>query len=192
MSGQRRGKIARLPRSVRDQLNLRLDDGWDAGQILPWLNDLPEVREVLARHFNGASISPQNLSAWRQGGFNEWLLFHQFLESVERAKLTCLRKPQGNVALHRWIAKGTAAADQLQTRPANCQSDQRPTAGADNAGIRAMAGRSSPRCQTTRTNRACLARCLASAPFAAPNPSAIPAAGRARRGKFPAAREHNV
>jgi len=84
MSDQRRGKIARLPRSIRDQLNVRLDDGQDADQILPWLNDLPEVREVLARHFNGASISPQNLSAWRQGGFNEWLLFHQFIESAER------------------------------------------------------------------------------------------------------------
>jgi len=84
MSDQRRGKIARLPRSIRDQLNVRLDDGQDADQILPWLNDLPEVREVLKQHFNGASISPQNLSAWRQGGFNEWLLFHQFLESAER------------------------------------------------------------------------------------------------------------
>jgi hypothetical protein len=30
---------------------------------------LHEVREVLARHFNGAPISKQNLSAWRQGGF---------------------------------------------------------------------------------------------------------------------------
>jgi hypothetical protein len=84
MSDQRRGKIARLPRSIRDELNVRLDDGQDADQVLPWLNELPEVRDVLKQHFNGAPISPQNLSGWRQGGFNEWLLFHQFLESAER------------------------------------------------------------------------------------------------------------
>jgi hypothetical protein len=83
-SEQRRGKIARLPRSIREQLNVRLDDGQDAAQILPWLNALPEVRDSLARHFNGAPISAQNLSAWRQGGFNEWLLLHQVLDSAER------------------------------------------------------------------------------------------------------------
>jgi hypothetical protein len=82
MSDQRRGKIARLPRSVRDQLNVRLDDGHDADQILPWLNDLPEVREVLAKQFNGAPVSPQNLSGWRQGGFQEWLLHRQYIDSA--------------------------------------------------------------------------------------------------------------
>jgi hypothetical protein len=33
ISDQRRGKIARLPRSVRDQLNVHLDDGQGAEQI---------------------------------------------------------------------------------------------------------------------------------------------------------------
>jgi hypothetical protein len=82
MSDQRRGKIARLPRSIRDQLNVRLDDGQDADQILPWLNDLPEVREVFAKHFDGAPVGPQNLSGWRQGGFQEWLLHRQYLDSA--------------------------------------------------------------------------------------------------------------
>src|SRR5580658_6159689 len=82
MSDQRRGKIERLPRSIRDQLNVRLDDGKDADRILPWLNDLPEVREVLAKHFNGAPIGPQNLSGWRQGGFQEWLLHRQYLDTA--------------------------------------------------------------------------------------------------------------
>jgi hypothetical protein len=85
MSEQRRGKIARLPRDIRDQLNIRLDDGHEADQILPWLNELPQVRQVLAQHFNGAAISAQNLSAWRQGGFQEWLLHQEFLDSAERA-----------------------------------------------------------------------------------------------------------
>src|SRR5580704_6402933 len=82
MSEQRRGKIARLPRSIRDQLNVRLDDGQDAEQILPWLNILPEVQKTLAKHFNGAPVSAQNLSGWRQGGFQEWLLHRQYIESA--------------------------------------------------------------------------------------------------------------
>jgi hypothetical protein len=83
---QRRGKIARLPRSVRDQLNIRLDDGQEADQILPWLNDLPEVRQIIAERFNGAPVSAQNLSAWRQGGFQEWLLHCQFLDIAEHMR----------------------------------------------------------------------------------------------------------
>jgi hypothetical protein len=83
---QRRGKIARLPRSVRDQLNIRLDDGQEADQILPWLNDLPEVRQIITERFGGAPISAQNLSAWRQGGFQEWLLHSQFLDIAEHMR----------------------------------------------------------------------------------------------------------
>jgi hypothetical protein len=78
---QRRGKIARLPGNIREELNIRLDDGQEADEILTWLNALPEVREVLATQFEGSSISPQNLSAWRHGGFQEWLFQTQFIES---------------------------------------------------------------------------------------------------------------
>jgi hypothetical protein len=83
MNDQRRGKIGQIPRFIRDELNTRLDDGQDANQILPWLNGLPTVRELLARLFDGASITKQNLSAWRQGGFKEWLFFQQFIDSAE-------------------------------------------------------------------------------------------------------------
>jgi hypothetical protein len=79
---QRRGKIARLPRVIRDQLNARLDDGQEADDILPWLNALPEVTEIIATRFNGVPVSPQNLSAWRQGGFQEWLLHRQLLDTA--------------------------------------------------------------------------------------------------------------
>ncbi len=78
----RRGKIARLSRAVRDQLNIRLDDGQEAAEILPWLNDLPEVRQIISERFNGSPVSPQNLSAWRQGGFQEWLLHRELLDSA--------------------------------------------------------------------------------------------------------------
>jgi hypothetical protein len=69
----RTGKIARLPRDIRDQLNERLERSEPGPQLLQWLNALPEVKEVLKTDFDGVPISKQNLSEWRQGGFQEWL-----------------------------------------------------------------------------------------------------------------------
>jgi hypothetical protein len=69
----RNGKIARLPQAVRSQLNSRLQDGNDGKHILKWLNSLPEVRKVLQETFDGHPVNDQNLSDWRQGGFQEWL-----------------------------------------------------------------------------------------------------------------------
>jgi hypothetical protein len=68
----RNGKIARLPRHIRNQLNERLDRSEESPQLLEWLNALPEVQEVIKDHFAGVPISKQNLSEWRQGGFEEW------------------------------------------------------------------------------------------------------------------------
>lgn len=68
----RKGKIARLPRSIRDELNQRIHDGQPAGEILPWLNELPEVKVVLTRSFGGEPIGDQNLTNWRQGGYLDW------------------------------------------------------------------------------------------------------------------------
>jgi hypothetical protein len=67
------GKIGRLPKQVRDELNHRLDDGEPGGSIMEWLNGLPQVKLVLARDFGGGRISAQNLSNWRKGGFQHWL-----------------------------------------------------------------------------------------------------------------------
>ena len=50
------GKIARLPRTVREQLNRRLDDGEAAGPLLTWLNGLPETQSVLAEGFGGRAL----------------------------------------------------------------------------------------------------------------------------------------
>lgn len=72
MARARHGKIARLPRSVRELVNRRLEDGESAEQILSWLNAQAEVKAVLTQHFDGVEISPQNLSEWRAGGFAEW------------------------------------------------------------------------------------------------------------------------
>ena len=57
----RNGKIARLPRALRHELNCRLADNQDGGVTLNWLNALPEVKAVLARDFGGEPIGKQNL-----------------------------------------------------------------------------------------------------------------------------------
>jgi len=68
----RNGKIAKLPRDIRDQLNLRLHNGEDGPKLLKWLNHLPETKETLDFYFDGVPVTKQNLSAWRRGGFRQW------------------------------------------------------------------------------------------------------------------------
>lgn len=63
------GKIDNLPAAIRADLNARLDDGQPGSEILPWLNGLPEVKTELARRWNAAPITDQNLSNWRLGGY---------------------------------------------------------------------------------------------------------------------------
>ena len=67
------GKIARLPRNIRDELNQRLENGEPADTILPWLNALPEVQAMLADWFAASPVNRQNLTNWRQGGYLYWL-----------------------------------------------------------------------------------------------------------------------
>jgi hypothetical protein len=73
----RKGKIAGLPREIREELNERLADGQQGPAILPWLNGLPAVRDRLAARSRAdsgevAEITDGNLSEWRAGGYQEW------------------------------------------------------------------------------------------------------------------------
>ena len=79
---KRTGKIARLPHQLRDQLNQRLHNGEPGVDLIKWLNALPEVQALLAEHFNGVPISPQNLSEWNNGGFLDWLTTQELLEDA--------------------------------------------------------------------------------------------------------------
>lgn len=69
----RTGKIARLPREIRDHLNRRLQDGEPGIRLVEWLNGLEQVKHTLAEGFNGREINEQNLSEWKQGGYADWL-----------------------------------------------------------------------------------------------------------------------
>ena len=80
----RNGKIARLPREVRDELNRRLDNGEPGKQLVEWLNARPEVQALLQAGFDGRPISEQNLSEWKQGGYRDWLKQQERRELVRQ------------------------------------------------------------------------------------------------------------
>jgi hypothetical protein len=75
----RNGKIARVPGTIRAQLNSRMDKGEEGESLLAWLNGLPVVQEILKDSFEGTPISKQNLSEWRQGGFREWQVRQEWI-----------------------------------------------------------------------------------------------------------------
>lgn len=83
MSTARKGKIARLPAAIRRAVNQRLHAGEPASKIIAWLHTQEEVLRVLDDYFSEQPISPQNLSEWRQGGYQDWL---RGRERIERTK----------------------------------------------------------------------------------------------------------
>src|SRR5690348_602889 len=80
----RNGKIAQLPKAIRDELNQRLENGEQGPELLPWLNLLPETRELLTKKFAGQPVNKSNLSDWRQGGYREWLKDKSREERIQR------------------------------------------------------------------------------------------------------------
>ena len=78
----RNGKIAKLPYTVREDLNQRMDSGEDGAELLNWLNGLPEVQESLKANFDGVPVSKQNLCEWRQGGFREWQIRQELISQA--------------------------------------------------------------------------------------------------------------
>jgi len=79
----RTGKIARLPKPIRDQLNQRLANGELATTLVEWLNQQPDVQRIITEQFAGLPIRPQNLSEWRKGGYLDWTR-HQLLREQTR------------------------------------------------------------------------------------------------------------
>jgi len=122
-ASSRTGKIARLPHSLRDQLNRRLRENEPAKTILPWLNALPEVKALLAAQFDSCPISKQNLSEWKSGGFRDWVILQ---DSLEFAKSLDTNQDLGDSApadftdkLARWLTLQYASA----TRALNADLD---------------------------------------------------------------------
>jgi hypothetical protein len=70
----RTGKIARLPKVIRDSLNTMMEDGFSAAVILEKLGEA-------AKH-----ITPSNLSDWRYGGHQDWLLERVWIDDVQSCR----------------------------------------------------------------------------------------------------------
>lgn len=95
----RTGKIARLPREVREQLNRRIADGEPGIRLVEWLNGLEQARHVLAQDFGGREINEQNLCEWKQGGYQDWL--------TRQEMLVCARELATNAAELTATAEGS-------------------------------------------------------------------------------------
>jgi hypothetical protein len=80
----RNGKIARLPKAIRDRLNQQILDGVPGKDLVRWLNCMREVQEVLLEYFNTSQITEQNLSEWKQGGYQDWLKHQERRDWVRR------------------------------------------------------------------------------------------------------------
>ena len=117
----RLGKIARLPLAVREELNRRLADGEVGKHLVGWLNALPEVGAVLAAEFAGREINEQNLSDWRQGGFEEWQRHQEAREwtRVLAEEAGELQAESGRMPLADRLAAPVALALGLLLRDAN-------------------------------------------------------------------------
>jgi hypothetical protein len=76
------GKIARLPAELREEVCRRLHDGQTAAAVLGWLHAQPAAVDMLARDFGGEPVSPQNLSEWRAGGFQDWLANRERVDRI--------------------------------------------------------------------------------------------------------------
>jgi len=79
----RNGKIARLPKAIREQLNKNLEDGMPGVRVVDWLNTLPEVQTVLTEQFDGRAINEVNLSDWKAGGYLDWQARREMLADAQ-------------------------------------------------------------------------------------------------------------
>jgi hypothetical protein len=96
-----RSKIARLPFELRETLNGHLLDNKPGRWICDWVNIQPQAKAIFAEFFGGEPLNAENLSQWRQGGYQNWLSkrdhFAALTELTEIAKRTA-KATGGNVA----------------------------------------------------------------------------------------------
>ena len=119
----RNGKIARLPKSIREELNRRIEDGWPGVKLVAWLNELPEVRQILRENFNDESITEPNLSRWKEGGYRDWLRHRESQEQlrwmIERGEDT---NSQGGDSAE-WMAQVATAELSAQLQHLSAMKD---------------------------------------------------------------------
>ena len=130
------GKIARLPLDIREQLNRRLQDGEIGKELVVWLNSVPEVQAVLKAEFGDRPVNEPNLSDWRTGGYEDWLVQQETMQQVNQ--LVANAKELGgasNTPLSELLATCLAARYVVElsrlTAPGTPREGTRPTAEAE-------------------------------------------------------------
>jgi len=111
------GKIGGLPAEVREELNRRLFAGAEGPDLLAWLNALPEVRAVLESKFEGRPILQQNLSKWRQGAFQMWVVRREAAAMFRRDMAAVEGEPAAG-------AVGVQVDDDKESGPASLQAKE--------------------------------------------------------------------
>src|SRR5262245_9844301 len=119
----RNGKIALLPTAVRELLNYRLEENHPGNEILTWLNALPETKEIVKNHFDGKPVSKQNLSEWRQGGFEEWQMRYLLTGNLRDAAFDAAVLDGAAPLMAEKAAKFIGARLLLTSRKLNGQDD---------------------------------------------------------------------
>lgn len=87
----RTGKIARLPKTLRDAVNLALQDGATANAIIKIVTD---AKEHGATNGDGSEIeipNDQNITNWRDGGYADWLKENTRLDDMRAKREFALR-----------------------------------------------------------------------------------------------------
>lgn len=64
-------------------MNRRLHEGQSGPKILAWLNSQEAVLRILDEYFGEEPVNPQNLTEWRQGGYQDWLKRQDQLERTK-------------------------------------------------------------------------------------------------------------
>jgi len=72
-SSRRKGNVARLPKAIRDKINVMIEDGVPYAVIIKRLGD------------DGKGLCNSNLTHWKNGGHQDWLLEQNWLAET-RAK----------------------------------------------------------------------------------------------------------
>lgn len=87
----RTGKIARLPKTLRDAVNLALLDGATANAVIKIVTD---AKANGATNGDGSEIeipNDQNITNWRDGGFMDWRKENERLDDMRAKREFALR-----------------------------------------------------------------------------------------------------
>jgi hypothetical protein len=87
-------KIGRLPRTVREELNRRLQQREPGAPLAKWLNGLPEAQSASPGKPGYAKITIEDIADWKRGGFREWEARQERRRSIVRHCLNWAKQPE--------------------------------------------------------------------------------------------------